>query len=220
MKGLAVYCADVGSIKGKNFGWARETVGELEPEPDGGRRIEDLAQAIQDDLSQKVPVALGFECPLFAPMRDETEALSKARGGEGNRPWSAGAGASSLATGLSQIPWLLRNIKPEPPVEPKPFLDWELFCCSGNGLFLWEAFVSGDAKAQKGAESSHQEDAAIGVRWFIQHVDDLPAKNNIREDRVFSLLGAALLRTGWSRDLALLEQPCLVLQPDPAAPPG
>ena len=217
MKGLVVYCADVGSIPEDNFGWARGKVETPRETPRGGGSIDDLAREVKNDLAKNVPVALGFECPIFAPLRDEPEKLSEARNGEGKYPWSAGAGASSLATGLAQIPWILRNIKPDPPVSPEPFLDWEAFSCSGRGLFLWEAFVSGDAKADKGTTTSHEKDAAIAVQCFIDHVGDLPSGNAIREDKVFSLLGAALLRTDWSRDLALLAQSSLVLK---AAPPS
>jgi hypothetical protein len=212
MEGLVVYCADVGSIPRKRFGWARGTVGGSGRKPAGGGSIEDLVREIKKDLSKAVPVALGFECPLWAPFREKPKSLAKARAGEGNRPWSAGAGAASLATGLSQVPWILRSIRPEPPTIPEAFLDWEMFCCSGSGLFLWEAFVSGKAKSQNDTKSSHEMDATAAVRWFIDHVEDLSAKNAVREDKVFSLLGAALLRTGWSRDLALLEQSCLVLR--------
>ena len=220
MKGLVVYCADVGSIQNSKFGWARGSVGGSGTKPCEGGSIGDLVKEIKENLSNDVPVALGFECPLFAPLRDEPRKLSKARDGEGNRPWSASAGACSLATGLSQIPWMLRKIKPDVSTPPKPFLDWETFCCSGSGLFLWEAFVSGDAKAEKGTATSRQRDAAIAVQWFIDHADDPPAMNAVAEDKVFSLLGAALLRTGWSRDLALLEESCLVLRAGPRIPPG
>jgi hypothetical protein len=36
--------------------------------------------------------------------------LGKARYGEGNRPWSAGAGGTVLATGLAQGAWMLRQL--------------------------------------------------------------------------------------------------------------
>jgi hypothetical protein len=215
MEGLVVYCADVGSIQNSNFGWAQGTVGGSGRKPAEGGSIENLVREIKEDLSKDVPVALGFECPLWTPFRKEPRTLSKARAGEGNRPWSASAGAVSLATGLSQVPWILRNIRPDPPANPKPFLDWEMFCRSGGGLFLWEAFVSGKAKTGTDTKSSHERDATAAVRWFIDHVEDLPAKNAVREDKAISLLGAALLRTGWSRDLALLEQSCLVLKVAP-----
>jgi hypothetical protein len=39
--------------------------------------------------------------------------LGKARDGEGNRPWPAGAGAGALATGLAQGAWMLRR-SPQP----------------------------------------------------------------------------------------------------------
>jgi len=46
-----------------------------------------LADAVTDDLDAGLPVALGFECPLFVPVPDEAELLGSAREGDGNRPW-------------------------------------------------------------------------------------------------------------------------------------
>lgn len=42
---------------------------------------------------------------------------------------------------------------------------------------------------------------------------DRPYRSAIDEPEVFSLLGASLLRTGWSADLAVLSAPCLVVRP-------
>ena len=36
--------------------------------------------------------------------------------------------------------------------------------------------------------------------------------SDIKEEVVYSLIGAALLRTGWSKDLRLLETPCVVIK--------
>jgi len=41
---------------------------------------------------------------------------------------------------------------------------------------------------------------------------DLPEGNAIAEDVVLSLIGAAMLRTGWSDDPALLQKPCIVVK--------
>lgn len=38
-------------------------------------------------------------------------------------------------------------------------------------------------------------------------------RSAIDEPEVFNLLGAALLRTGWTRDLSALSAPCLVVKP-------
>ncbi len=81
-----------------------------------------------------------------------------------------------------------------------PFLDWEAFTQAPLGLFLWEAFVTGHAKGE-----THTADAEIAVRCFTRHLPDITAANAIEETSVYSLIGAALLRTGWSTDLALQQ---------------
>src|SRR4051794_11293405 len=97
MERLAVYCADVGSIKQGNFGSVREGVpaGEIERHR-GGTEIVELVDALAQDLDAGVPVALGFECPLFVPVSEDPFRLGAARAGEGTRPWSAGAGTGAL----------------------------------------------------------------------------------------------------------------------------
>lgn len=75
------------------------------------------------------------------------------------------------------------------------------------GLFIWEAFVSGGSKG-----SSHTADAEIGVKAFEAALPDIVASNAVEADEVHSLIGAALLRTGWSNDLKMLSTPCIVIK--------
>lgn len=58
---LLVACADVGSVARGNFGWA-DCDGSSETRPS------ELAEKVSAALSDKRPVALGFECPLFVPL--------------------------------------------------------------------------------------------------------------------------------------------------------
>jgi hypothetical protein len=55
-------------------------------------------------------------------------------------------------------------------------------------------------------------DAEIAVRRFAAHLPDIAEANAIHEATVYSLIGAALLRTGWSPDLSLLETSCVVIK--------
>lgn len=82
----------------------------------------ELVDAVAGDLIAGEAVALGFECPLFVPVPATPLQLGAARLGEGNRPWSAGAGASSLATGLAQVSWILAELRQRVPDCPV-FLD-------------------------------------------------------------------------------------------------
>jgi hypothetical protein len=216
---LAVYCADVGSIKQGNFGWAREEVPGSEIEHHrGGTEIVELVDAVADDLGAGVPVALGFECPLFVPVPEDPFRLGAARPGEGTRPWSAGAGTGALTTGLVQAAWVLAELRKRRPDDQVRF-NWAEFTASGAGLFLWEAFVTDKAKA-----ATHVDDATIAVACFTAAQPDPTSASVVTAERPLSLVGAAALWAGWSDDLQLVRVPCLVLKASPttidiAAPP-
>lgn len=200
-KDIVIVCADVGAVAKGNFGWW-SSLGE------SGTAPSTLAGHVSAALDSGKPVALGFECPLFVPLRDDERRLTSARLGEGRRPWSAGAGCGSLATGLVQTTWVLQEIKRQLTQVTPSFLSWHEFSNSESGLFLWEAFVTGKAKGD-----SHTADAKLGAEAFLRVLPDPMSGNAITcENGVYSLIGAALLRTGWSDDLRLLEEPCLVMR--------
>lgn len=199
---IAVFCADVGSIATGRFGWAGQHV---TGEQVHGQNILQLCDHVVRALEAGSQVALGFECPLFIPLAADPRFLTRARIGEGNRPWSAGAGCGSLATGLAQAAFVLGQIKSRVPRAPA-FLRWAEFKQSQAGLFLWEAFVSGAAKAD-----SHVGDAQAGLRAFMRALPSPETVNLVHEPRVLSLIGAALLRAGWELPVAILEEPCLVV---------
>jgi len=209
MNELIAYCADIGSIPGRRFGWARLPAA-APMEARLGTSISDLVERIAVDIDAGRPVALGFECPLFIPARDDPASLTRARQGEGKWPWSAGAGAQVLVTGLPQVLWILARLRESAP-EAKAYVNWQEFETAGEGLFIWEAFVSGKSKFQSDAPAD-PEDARIAARDFLDVMPDPTAYNAIEEESVHSLIGAGLLRTGWSDDLRLLQAPCLVIR--------
>ena len=211
---LWIFCADIGSVAAGRFGWFGDG-------PDGrsesGRGIEDLASTVAEKITSGMKVALGFECPLYVPLRDDPMLLTKARHGEGNRSWSAGAGCGALATGLVEVTWLLEKIRANTPKSATAFLDWEIFDNADGGLFLWEAFVSGQAKG-----SGHVHDAEIAVQTFRTALPNPKSANAISEQIVLSLVGASMVRTGWSANVQLLSEPCLVIKAkldSPTLPP-
>lgn len=211
-KDVAIYCADIGSVPNRRFGWARGEADEQAIDRHrGGTEIAELVDAVTEDLSAGRPVALGFECPLYVPVPGEPLKLGAARVGEGNRSWSAGAGAGALATGLVQVAWILSELRERMP-EAMPYLDWEQFMAAGEGLFLWEAFVTDRAKA-----TTHVDDATVAVAAFRRALPDPAEANAVTADRPLSLLGAALLWSGWSEELDLLHAPCLVIKASPPA---
>jgi hypothetical protein len=134
MTSLAIYCADVGSIKQGNFGWARTGFPAFDLERHrGGTEIVELVDAVDGDLTNGVRVALGFECPLVVPVPAEALRLGSARTGDGTRAWSAGAGTGALATGLVQAAWVLAELRARQ-TEKHVYLEWDAFVHAEPGL--------------------------------------------------------------------------------------
>jgi len=204
-----IYAADIGSIASGNFGWARLDPEQASAQVDrnDGTEIAALVDTIAYDLDvEGRGVALGFECPLFVPVPEDPFLLGAARIGEGNRPFSGGPGTAALVTGLVQTAWVLRALRARCP-QAAAFLDWDEFTSVGRGLYLWEAFVTGKAKA-----ATHVDDALIAATTFSDSLPNPPAANAVEAQRPMSLIGAALLWSGWSQQTALLHQPCLVIK--------
>ena len=229
MDKLTVVAADIGSIKQEKFGWWSDC-GEK------GKDICKLADFVARKLRAGRCVALGFECPLWVPVRDEPKELLRARCGEGDRAFAAMAGPMSLVTGLTQVPWLLRAIRAQTSGCHIPvFLQWSDFWKAPRGLFLWEAFVTNkksqdsDAPVKDATEAAvtnktntdpdpHVRDAEKAVKAFHKAVDCNDPISKIKPkdgEPVFSLIGAALLWAGWSTDTKLLCTPCCGVGPNP-----
>jgi hypothetical protein len=207
MNRVVVWVADVGSVKAGNFGWARgETTGEVILT---GVSIEDFASGMAQDLADYGAVAVGFECPLFILINADPLRLTQARIGE-RAAYSAGGGSGALVTGLSQTVWVLEQVRKRSDVVIRPTFEPARFIDAQANLLIWEAFVTGAAKGPP-AQRSHEQDARTSVTTFIRAWPNLEEHNSVTADNPYSLAGAALLRSGCSRDLALLHQPCVVL---------
>lgn len=133
-KPLAVFCVDIGSVATKKFGWACSLVYADSDKAGSGSDMALFADTVAGNLNVGVPVALGFECPLFVPISDSPTRLTAARRGEGRRPWSAGAGSGVLATGLTETVWILRRIRERLVSPVNAYLEWSLFDRAGEGL--------------------------------------------------------------------------------------
>jgi hypothetical protein len=59
---VIVVAVDVGELA--NIGWRRR---EASGKSSGGRDLYDLVEVVAADLGAGIPVALGFEAPLFIP---------------------------------------------------------------------------------------------------------------------------------------------------------
>lgn len=113
-----------------------------------------------------------------------------------------------MATGIVQASFVLSRVREQAPLAPA-FLRWHDFARSPGGLLVWEAFVTGNRKTD-----SHVGDAQAGVQAFVRALPAPDDANAVQEDRVLSLIGAALLRTGWNVSEAILQEPCLVIRSD------
>ena len=91
----AIFVIDVGAPHKGNLGWANA---DGETGSDIDQCIEMLNKALPI-----TPVALGFEAPMYVPVRDEPNNLLKARVFEGSRPWSAGAGPTKTKVGTGSF---------------------------------------------------------------------------------------------------------------------
>ena len=206
---LIIYVADAGSVSKGNFHWvSSRNIEESALDPRG------LAEAVAKDLNSGKKVALGYESPLFVPTDIDPHSLGCARDGEcqqatGNRPFTAGAGAAVLATGIQSLAWVLRETKKLAP-NTTASTRWDDFRGGSCQLFVWEAFVSGSEKAYP---PSHSGDAALAIAAFRKVSSDENNPTRIRCSVAFSLVGAAVVWSGLSKDLTLLEEPGVVLRP-------
>jgi hypothetical protein len=206
MDDLVVFCADVGSVRSGNFGWACGSLpAGIAQDHDRSSPVH-LAEMVAAQLRLGHQVALGFECPLFVPVPESADMLGSARPGEGNRAWSAGAGTGALATGLVQTAWVLAAIRRRV-TDTALHLEWEPFVRAESGLLVWEAFVSAAAKGV-----SHVDDATIAVETFVRALPDPRAASTITAERPFSLAGAAAIWSGWLDDPHALHTQTLVIR--------
>ena len=204
---FTVFAVDIGSVKKGNFAWARLTADITKTNEFSSSSIDELIPSIKIDLEFGKKVSLGFECPLTVNLSNNPQDLTSARKGDGDRAWCAGAGSSVLAVGLVECAWILQRIREITTKMILPTLDWDHFIDTDSSLFLWEAFVTSKAKGL-----THQEDALIAAKSFLKAYPSIVASNAVRNDAPYSLIGAALLRSGLSDQLGLLSQDCIVIK--------
>ena len=151
--GTRVVAVDIGSVRPPSkFAWAAFDA--------PGRGIVDEGTHPQSAVSALVPglltgaqAALVLEAPMSVPVPvpgrrpDPWQELGKARRGERDRPWSAGAGAGALVTGLAQGAWMLRQLAITVPglaATTQPGT-WRR---GGAQLLLAEAFITASGKPE------------------------------------------------------------------------
>src|SRR5580704_10846735 len=114
--GIGAVAVDSGSVgPSSTFAWAAFDAPERQVMA-AGTDPETAVSALVPGLPSGARAALLLEAPMSVPVPvrdgqpDGWRMLEKAQHGEGNRPWSAGAGAAALATGLAQGAWMLRQL--------------------------------------------------------------------------------------------------------------
>ena len=132
--------------------------------------------------------------------------MTKARLGEKDRPWCAGAGSGALATGLTEYVWIFERIHKSSQIEILPTFDFNELVYGKANLFIWEAMVT---RLQKG--DSHADDAEIASGSFWDNYSNIDAANAIKVANPFSLVGAGLLRARLTNDIEFLFKSCIVL---------
>ncbi len=207
-----IFCADIGTEARGKFGWCGV---RYDRPPKHGSKIDDFVAYIVETLGTHPKIALGFEAPLFVPLRNDSSTLLEQRAGEAGRPFSAGAGAPVLVAALVQIPYILTSLKSKLTKLPTVHFDIGEFRKASEGIFFWEAFVSGAVKDSCDNDSPDIFDADLAAQTFRRNYDRLEKMNAISEPKVMNIVGAALLRTGWTTDINVLSKSILVLRAEP-----
>ncbi len=139
--------------------------------------------------------------PVPGPRSDEWHWLGRARTGEGNRPWSAGAGAGALATGVAQTAWILSRLHTLAP-RAIATTQSQRFTAGEANLLLTEAFVSGTGKPVPVVAGQHIADAEAAARATLTYLAEGP------EGFPLAACAPDVLSTSLSRSQNGLACPC------------
>jgi len=212
-----IYAVDVGA-PGSGLAWARVAPhsGQI---PSGSTDYNLLLELLAHDLRSELPVALGFEAPLFLPVASAINDLTRARRNEPSS-WSFGPGAYVTTVAIPLIALTLRHVRSEIDPPPRVSFDAERWLAPdapGSNLLLWEAFVWGVAHAREPNAAGLRadvQDAATAVRAFLQWEAAEPRQpSSVTAQDPISIVGAASLWSGLDNDVRLLHQETLVLRP-------
>lgn len=187
---------------------------------------ETAAKELAAALREGMQAALLLESPMSNPVPSAEmgwRLLGKARAGEANRPWSAGAGAGVLATGLAQGAWLLEHLATALPGLTAT-TNAAVWRAGEAQLLLAEAFVPGTGKPVPVPAGQHAADAAAaGLEMVVRLVAAQELTSDVRcsPHRPFNLLAALAVWAGLTMNANELREEVLVIRvrPDPTANP-
>jgi hypothetical protein len=215
--GTRVLAVDIGSVASPSkFAWAAfDAPGRVLVK--GGEDPESAVSALVPGLLAGAQAVLLLEAPMSVPVPDGQPGawhwLGKARSNEGNRPWSAGAGAGALATGLAQGAWMLRQLADlVPGMEvTTQFGAWR---SGGAQLLLGETFITAAGKPEPLAVSQHLADAAAAGLALLEMLDSpatVASSVCCSPRESFNLLAAMALWAGLRIGTAELRSEVLVV---------
>ena len=137
--------------------------------------------------------------------------LGKARPDE-HPSWSAGAGATVLASGIQQMTYVLHRLAAETNEHPPATTLNPAELRSGDAqLLIWEAFVSGRAKNRSAAEP-HISDARAAGQEFVRRWQSGSIHSDLGDADAISLAGLALVLSGLRTDLGVLATAPIVVR--------
>jgi hypothetical protein len=177
-----VLAIDVGSPT--NIGWATASASV------GHANFHEMVDRLAARLVAEGRAAIGFEAPIWTPRRWELGQFTGARGNLERtlrRAWSASAGARVLAAGLGLMPWTFARIAHAAP-GARATVSLERWRERG-GLFVWEAFVSGNVKRE-----THAADAIVALDTFMARWPDL--QSDIPPEPALNLAVATAMSVG------------------------
>lgn len=208
---------DVGSVRREGgFSWS-----SADAATHGADDVRTLGRCVVQALNAEQRVAIAFECPLSVPVPDACgdawKDLGRARTGEGNRSWSAGAGTGALATGLVQLAWVLGYIERHTLKAPTVSTQPSTFAVGRATLLIAEAMVTSTGKPVAiGGSQDHADAVAaaqrleemLAERLFVSEVTCAP-------HHAFNLAAAVALQAGLPIDPAELRMDVLVAKVRP-----
>lgn len=213
---------DVGSVRRKGgFAWSSADAsahGEDDPSV--------LGATIVDALGARRSVAVAFESPLSVPVPGTEDGawqeLGRARKGEGNRSWSAGAGAGSLATGIVQLAWLLSYLRCQAREAPRVTTSVQRWKAGEADLLIAEAMVTSDGKPEPVDAPQDHADALAAAKRLGEILSDSPeqfkADVACAPHAALNLAATAAMHAGLLVDPAEISADVLVAKVRPVAP--
>lgn len=219
---VRVVAVDVGSVRTGSFAWAAVDVPEAGPLPEAlagfGSDPATAVEAVVEVLGSGGRAVLALEAPMAVPVPGDWALLGKGRAGEGNRPWSASAGAGALGTGLVQGAWMLAELG-RMVTGLSVTTQVSRWRRGAARLLLVEAFVSGAGKPVATVLGQHAADAEAAARVVAERLVSGGETDVVcAPARSFNLLAAQALWAGLDIGDDELRLDVLVVRARPVVP--